>query len=197
MKYLILFSVLVILATLVCGVIPTSADMKIYNDVVRLHVLANSDSEKDQAVKIRVRDEVLEYISDLVSSAPNAASAEKAISENISNVRAAAERALSDMGKSGECSVSLTSEYYPQKTYDDITLPSGNYASLKIAIGNAEGHNWWCVLYPAICISSAKASSIIKQTGFSPDEIRILTDGDKPTYKLKFKIVELLSGKSS
>ena len=197
MKYLVLFSILVIIAAALCGVIPTAADMNIYGGVVRLHVLANSDGEGDQAVKLAVRDAVLGYVSCLVTSSGSADEAAETLSENIGDIRAVVEKTLGDTGYDASCSVSLSNEYYPEKKYDDVTFPSGNYTSLKIKLGEGAGHNWWCVLYPTICTSGAKASDVMKQTGFSSDQIRILTDGDTPTYKLKFKILELFSGTSS
>ena len=94
-------------------------------------------------------------------------------------------------------SVTLSRESYPELTYGDLTLPSGEYASLKVSLGEAGGQNWWCVLYPSICTSGAKASGVMKQIGFSPDQVSILTDGEKPVYKLKFKLLEFIFGNGS
>ena len=197
MKHLLIFAVLVLIAAMLCSFVPTGDDMQIYSDVVRLHVIANSDSESDQGVKFAVRDKVLSYIGSLTSDAENADDAGRVISENIGAIRSAVIDALDSLGENISADVSLSEEYYPTRSYDDISLPAGKYTSLRIRLGQAEGQNWWCVLYPAICTSSARASTVIKQTGLSTGQINILTEGEKPVYKIKFKLLELFGGASS
>ena len=194
MKKLMIFALLVVVAVTIFGFTPTGEDMAIYDNVVRLHVLANSDSEKDQAIKLAVRDAVLENISGVTAGATDAESAAALISENVCLVRDAAARTLSSLGSDAPVSVTLSEEYYPTRDYGDVSLPAGKYTSLRVMIGDAEGQNWWCVLYPAICVSSAKANAVFKQTGFSTEQINVLTDSEKPVYKIKFKLLELISG---
>ncbi len=194
MKQLIIFALLVVFAVTLCGFIPTSEDMEIYDDIVRLHVLANSDAEEDQSIKLLVRDAVLEKISGITAGASDADSAAALISENICVIRDLASETLQDLGVDMPVSVTLSEEYYPTRNYEDTSLPAGKYTSLRIMIGEADGQNWWCVLYPAICTSSAKANAVFKQTGFSTEQINILTDNEKPVYKIKFKLLELISG---
>ena len=194
MKKLMIFALLVAAAVMMCGFMPSGEDMEIYDDVVRLHVLANSDSKEDQAIKLAVRDAVLENISGVTAGATDAESAAALISDNIGAVRDVAVRTLSSLGSDAPVSVTLSEEYYPTRNYGDVSLPAGKYTSLRVMIGSAEGQNWWCVLYPAICVSSAKANAVFKQTGFSTEQINILTDNEKPVYKIKFKLLELMSG---
>ena len=194
MKKLMIFALLVAAAVMMCGFMPSGEDMEIYDDVVRLHVLANSDSKEDQAIKLAVRDAVLENISGITAGATDAESAAALISDNIGAVRDVAVRTLSSLGSDAPVSVTLSEEYYPTRNYGDVSLPAGKYTSRRVMIGSAEGQNWWCVLYPAICVSSAKANAVFKQTGFSTEQINILTDNEKPVYKIKFKLLELISG---
>lgn len=192
MRKLIIFTVTVLLFTALCGFIPTSEDAEIYENVIRLHVIANSDTEEDQSVKLSIRDAVLSRIGEIAEGASDAGEAEAAIAENIREIRDIARAELLSLGRDEDVTVSITREEYPTKDYGELSLPAGRYTSLKIEIGAGEGQNWWCVLYPTICTSSAKAGYVLKQTGFSPEQIKILTDGEKPVYKIKFKILEIL-----
>ena len=193
MKYLAVFSILVLLAAIICGFIPTAEDVQIYDGIVRLHVIANSDDPNDQGTKLIVRNAVLSYIDNIVSHAENAGGAADMIGENVSGIRAVVCDTLEGIGESTDCDVALSYEYYPTRQYDDLTLPAGKYRSLRISIGSGEGQNWWCVLYPSICTSGARAKNVLKQTGFSPDQINVLTDDEKPVYKIKFKFLEFFS----
>lgn len=194
MKHLVLFASLVLVLSALCCVVPTRAETEIYGNVVRLHVIANSDGERDQETKLAVRDAVLGKISDITSGAENSDGASLMISESIGDIRALVDAALIERGENAAASVTLSEEYYPEKSYGDVTLPAGKYTSLRIKLGRAEGRNWWCVLFPAVCTSAAKASSVFKQTGFSTEQINVLTEDEKPVYKIKFKILELFGG---
>lgn len=194
MKQLLIFTSLVLALAALCCFIPTRADMEIYSGVVRLHVLANSDSEEDQRVKLLVRDAVLSDIGNITSGAASADDAAKMIADNVGNIRALVGKTLSSLGENVASKVTLSEEYYPERSYGDISLPAGKYTSLRIMLGEASGQNWWCVLYPAVCTSGAKASQVMRQTGFSTEQINVLTGEDKPVYKIKFKFLEFLGG---
>lgn len=194
MKQLMIFASLVLVLSALFCLLPAKSDMNIYNDVVRIHVIANSNSSADQAVKMAVRDAVLSKVSALMGDASSAADAERIIAENITPIRAVVDDTLVSLGKEKSATVALSKEYYPTRTYDDFSLPCGEYTSLKVMIGDAEGQNFWCVLYPSVCTSGAKAGAIFRQTGFSTEQIKILTDNEKPVYKLKFKLIEILGG---
>lgn len=194
MKHLVIFASLVLIMSALCCIVPTRAETELYKNVVRLHVIANSDSEDDQQTKLAVRDAVLSEIGEITSGAESAEDAALMISENIKDIRALVDAALIGRGEGITSSVALSEEYYPEKSYGDVTLPAGKYTSLRIMLGRAEGRNWWCVLFPAVCTSAARASSVFKQTGFSTEQINILTEDEKPVYKIKFKILELFGG---
>ena len=191
MKGLTIFTCLVLIVCAVCSFMPISDEAEIYEKTVRLHVLANSDSEHDQRVKLAVRDAILSEISDITSGAKNAYEAEALINGKLDYIKALAEQALSALGEDKTVSVTLSEEYYPTREYGDFSLPAGSYCSLRVMIGEAAGRNWWCVLYPSLCVSGAKTEETLVNTGFSKEQIDILTGGEKPRYKLKFKILEL------
>lgn len=191
MKGLTIFTCLVLIVCAVCSFLPISDEAEIYENTVRLHVIANSDSEHDQSIKLAVRDAILSEISDITDSAKNASEAEALISEKLDYISYIAEQALLSLGEDKAVNVTLSEEYYPTREYGDFSLPAGSYRSLRVMIGDAAGRNWWCVLYPSLCVSGAKTEETLVNTGFSKDQIDILTGGEKPKYKLKFKILEL------
>ena len=190
MKGLTIFTSLVLIVCALCSFLPVGDEAEIYDNTIRLHVLANSDTEYDQSVKLYVRDAVLEKIAELTKEAENVEEAEEIINNNVGYIRAEAQAALREIGEDIAVNVTLSEEYYPTREYEDFRLPAGNYTSLRIMLGKAEGQNWWCVLYPELCTSGAKTGETLVKTGFSKDQIDILTGGEKPQYRLKFKILE-------
>lgn len=190
MKGLVIFTSLVLIVCALCSFLPVGDEAEIYENTVRLHVLANSDTEHDQSVKLYVRDAVLDEVAALTKDAATVEEAEAAINTHIGDIREKAKAALAEIGEDTTVNVTLTEEYYPTREYDGFRLPAGNYTSLRILIGKAEGQNWWCVLYPELCTSTAHAGETLIKTGFSKDQIDILTGGEKPQYRLKFKILE-------
>ena len=190
MKGLTIFTSLVLIVCALCSFLPANDEMEIYENTIRLHVLANSDSEHDQRVKLAVRDAVLGEIAAVTEGAQTVEEAEALISASLGYIREIAKKALAELGESYDVNVTLSEEYYPTREYADFRLPAGDYTSLRILLGEAEGQNWWCVLYPELCTSGAKTDETLIKTGFSKDQIDILTGGDKPQYRLKFKILE-------
>ncbi|MGN1096133.1 MAG: stage II sporulation protein R [Eubacteriales bacterium] len=191
MKGLTVFTCLVLVVCCLCSFLPLSDEAEIYDNTVRLHVIANSDSAHDQQVKLLVRDSVLSAIDSLVKDAASVAEAENIIKENISYIRDIASETLLLLGEENDVCVTLSREYYPTRDYGDFSLPAGEYDSLRVMIGKAEGKNWWCVLYPELCTNTAKTGETLIRTGFSKDQIDILTGNEEPKYRLKFKILEI------
>lgn len=191
MKYLVTFACLVLACCLFCGFMPTDDDRIIYENTVRLHVLANSDSEHDQSVKLAVRDAVLGEMQEILANAENHEDAVSVITENLDRIREVCNETLEALGEELTATVILSEENYPTRHYETMSLPAGTYQSLRIQIGAAEGKNWWCVLYPALCTNVAKTEESLIKTGFSPEQIEILTDGESPKYKIKFKFLEI------
>ena len=190
MKGLTIFTSLVLIVCALCSFLPIGDEAEIYENTIRLHVLANSDTEHDQSVKLSVRDAVLEEIAMLTKDAATVEEAEAIISANLGYIREKAQAALAALGEDMSVNVTLSEEYYPTREYEDFRLPAGTYTSLRIMLGKAEGQNWWCVLYPELCTSGAKTGETLVRAGFSKDQIDILTGGDEPKYRLKFKILE-------
>ena len=172
------------------SIIPTKQECEIYNSTVRLHVIANSDSEQDQALKLKVRDAVLERMSTY-----NATSKEQAlvfIENDKDELIKTAQECLKNEGFDYTVDIKITEEAYPTREYEDFTLPAGTYTSLKIIIGEGDGQNWWCVLYPPLCSSVAveydKDASV--EVGLSKDQYNLIT-GSNGKYKVKLKLLEL------
>ena len=189
-----------IVATLVIlfliSYLPVHGEEAVYDTVVRLHVLANSDSEEDQALKLRVRDAVLEVTTPLVEGCRSQAEAVAAIESGMEDIRAAAEKVIAAAGRSDEVSVLLGEEDYPTRTYDSCCFPAGEYVSLRVCIGEAAGQNWWCVLFPPLCLSAATANDTDSNeeafisVGLNRDQYGIITETQNTKYKIRFKLLE-------
>ena len=190
MKYLVIFTALILACCLCCGFMPSEEDMEIYENTVRLHVIANSDSEHDQSVKLLVRDSVLAELNVLLENAETQEEATAVIEMNLEHLRAVCNETLEALGEETSAELYFKQEKYPTRHYENISLPAGVYQSLQIRLGEADGKNWWCVLFPTLCTSAAKTEEALVKTGFTSDQIGVLTNGDHPKYKLKFKILE-------
>lgn len=174
--------------TVIYSVVPFQASCyDISQDTFRLHILANSDSVSDQSLKLKVRDKVLEYTRELFNKAENKKSAEAAVSENLQNIADVAYKEVLDNGYDYKVCAELTNMYFETRYYDDYTLPSGMYDALRITIGSGEGHNWWCVMYPSICVSSAQEQDSRAKDVFDDSEYDVVKNEQ---YQYKFKIVE-------
>lgn len=189
-KIILIISALCILISALV-VAPNAGDFEIYGKTVRLHVIANSDSDEDQALKLKVRDSVLEYLAPRLEGVTDRESAVKIIDSEREEIAGAANSRLRELGCGCTASVDFCEEKYPRKKYGEITLPAGKYLSLQVKIGKSEGKNWWCVLFPTICTSPAEPEEQMTQAGFTGGQIRLITESEKPKYKLRFKLVEL------
>lgn len=160
----------------------------IADKTVRLHVVANSDSREDQARKLVVRDAVLREVSRLTANCQSAEEARSVIGENLALIEEAARSVCEE-----EISVSQQVEDFETRYYDTFTLPAGEYPSLRVNIGQAEGKNWWCVVFPSLCVSatseSVEEAALIG--GYSREEARLITGGEQE-YQIRFKTLEWL-----
>lgn len=189
MKLFIKSACIAFVLTVIYSVIPFEAQCsELSDDVFRLHILANSDSEEDQSLKIKVRDRVLEFTEDLFNSASSKEEAENIISENLQEISNAAYQTVLDNGYDYKVTAEITNMYFTTRYYEGYTLPSGMYDALRITIGEGEGHNWWCVMYPSICISSAEEKDSKAKEALNDDEYDIVRNEQ---YQYKFKIVEM------
>lgn len=136
--------------------------------LLRLHVIANSDSVQDQQVKLLVRDRVLEVTEPLLAEADDQDEVRRILSEHLQQITDAAQQVLTDQGMPYQLSAQMATEYYPTRAYDTFSLPAGQYTGLKIRLGEASGHNWWCVVFPPLCTDAAQApqDKLCEQTTF-------------------------------
>ena len=156
--------------------------------VMRLHVIANSDSEADQTLKLKVRDRILSESEAVFSPSENLREAERDVEENMDELKACAEKAVKAEGYSYNVKVSFEPSYFPTRTYENVTLPAGYYKSLKVIIGEGEGRNWWCVLFPPMCLPAAMKEEEVLSAVLSEDELSVVSS--KPEYEVRFWIVE-------
>lgn len=193
MKKLLCWCVTVLCVTLIISALPTEAEGAIYEDTVRLHILANSDSDEDQALKIRLRDEILLEFSEELSAFESVEKAKKSLLETLPEIEAFSKDKIKELGYSYPVSVTLTEEWYDTREYENFTLPRGYYTSLRVIIGEGEGKNWWCVMFPPLCLDMAteKAPKDDGVKKYTDSEFQLVTNGG---YNAKFKILELLSG---
>lgn len=124
---------------------------EIAEKLIRFHVIANSDGEADQGLKLKVRDEVLKYIQPILKESESVEQSRKILNEKNYEILKIAEKVIKDNGYDYKVESTLSNEYFPVKTYGNITLPQGQYEAYRIIIGNGEGQNWWCVMFPPIC----------------------------------------------
>ena len=189
----LLIPMIAVLLIAALAIIPTASDMEIYDKVIRLHVIANSNSEADQALKLKVRDGILETVEELTQNCKNKEEAEKVLRENSDAILESAKRVLDENGSNLSASIEIGQEKYPTREYENLRLPSGKYCSVRVKLGDADGKNWWCVLFPPLCTSSAvEQKEELLQVGFTPDQVGIITESSSPKYKIKFKILEII-----
>lgn len=158
--------------------------------IIRLHVVANSDSAADQSIKLHVRDAVLAAARQALQGTDDP---QQAIAQALPQLEAAANAALAAQGSRDTASVSFRRELFPTREYDTFSLPSGVYRSLRVTIGAGGGHNWWCVIFPSLCVP-ATADGFVQAAeagGFTRAEIGLMTQADEG-YVLKFRSLELL-----
>lgn len=198
-KKLLICTISVLAVALVVGYFPVHGEEEIYDTVVRLHVVANSDDEQDQALKLSVRDEIIDIVTPAVENCKSQSEAISAIKSRIPEIETAAKRVVERQGYDYDVAVTLGDEYYPTKKYESCAFPEGEYVSVRVLIGDAEGQNWWCCLFPPLCLSAASASDeqsnedAFISVGLTSDQYKIITETDTPKYKARFKILETFS----
>ena len=179
-----------LLAFLASGAMALRTQDDLSNKVVRLHVLANSDSEEDQALKLLVRDAVLERAEDVLVQTSDRAEAEGKLRGQLLEFERAAAEVIREEGYDYTVTVELADTEFPTRAYDGFTLPAGEYLALRVLIGEAAGQNWWCVVFPPLFTAAAADTSVSAMaTGFTEEEIKLITEEDSG-YILKFKVVE-------
>ncbi len=195
MKKILFYMLTAFLSALLLYSIPVSGEEELYSNVIRLHVLANSDSDEDQKLKLEVRDYVLETYKTDLQGFLSVEEADSALKENLEKIEQSAEDFVKSKGYDYCVSVTLGDEEYPKTDYDGFSFPAGTYRSLRIVIGEGAGHNWWCVLFPPMCVESSTGDVIDYsdvEVGLTEPQYRMISQNQSKKYAVKFKILELL-----
>lgn len=176
----------------------------IEESVLRLHIVANSDSDEDQALKLIVRDEVVDRCGFLFENCASAEQSIKTAADNIGFIKYVAEQVITENGYNYDADCQVTQCVFPTKQYERpgdsvVSLPRGEYNALNIKIGDAQGKNWWCVMYPPLCFVDGVASvpdetDELLKSQLTASEYELITESDRPDIKIKFKIAEILGG---
>ena len=175
---------------LVLGVWLGSAQQALAGDVLRLHVLANSASEADQALKLAVRDRILAQAAEYLQNARTREEAEAALAAALEPLARAGAEAAAAAGYSYPVTVSLERTWFPTREYDGFSLPAGEYRALRGVIGAGAGRNWWCVVFPPLCLGAVSQPSEEAMSALPDGELALIT-GESGGYILKLKLMEL------
>lgn len=177
--------------TLTVGVWAGASESALAGQVLRLHVVANSDSAQDQALKLEVRDAVLAQASQLLEGINSRDGAEQVLAPHLNELAETGAQVLAQAGSTDRVTVTLDDQWFPTKVYDGFSLPAGRYRALRVVIGRGAGQNWWCVVFPPLCLGSVteEVAETAAQAGMRDDQISLIT-GEDEGYVLKFKVIE-------
>ena len=162
-------------------------------ECLRLHVIADTDSEADQAVKLRVRDAILAETGDVFASCRSADEAVIKAAEMKDEIKEIAEGVLRENGFGYGAEIFIEEEYFGTRQYENVSLPAGNYTALRVVLGEGGGQNWWCVMFPPLCLPAVTANNEESVYGVFGENGGDLVTG-KSGYKVKFRIVEIVEG---
>lgn len=168
--------------------------------LIRLHVLANSDSDEDQQLKMKVKEDIVDFAAPLFADSQSIEETRKIIHENMDNFRKIAKNRVSEEGFNYEVDVSCEKRYFPVKTYGKLTLPKGEYEALVVEIGEAKGKNWWCILFPPLCFVDAAYGYVPEDSReyledhLTEQEYAAIMDSDTEIEKVqvRFKIADVI-----
>ena len=170
--------------------------------VFRLHVIANSDSKEDQNLKYEVRDNLIQYMNSICNNVSSKEAAIETVSNHLNDFTNIANKTIQENGFSYDANVEIGNFNFPTKSYADISFPSGYYDALKVKIGKAEGQNWWCVLYPALCFVDVTSGIVPDeskeelQDNLTSEEYQLISESNNPTINFKFKLIEFFTQKN-
>lgn len=181
-------------AFLASGAAALQTGQELSDKVVRLHVLANSDSEEDQALKLKVRDRLLACAEPILAEASDRREAEALLRDHLPELERVAAREIQAGGCDYAVAVKLEDTMFPTREYEGFTLPAGKYLALRVVIGAGEGRNWWCVVFPPLCAAAAaEVPETALAAGFSSAQVGLITE-ENQGYVLKSKLVEFWRG---
>ena len=197
-KILLLLSLLAIFVFFSAYSYVTAVSKNISDSVFRLHVIANSDSDEDQALKLKVRDKLLEYMNSLCANTSSKEDAMRIANEHIDDFSKISKDVISENGYDYDVEISVGECDFPTKNYGDVSLPAGIYDALRVKIGSANGHNWWCVMFPPLCFVDVSSGVVpedskeLLEDTMSDEEFDLITESDNNSeMNFKFKLVEL------
>ena len=192
MKTLFRIAVILITALTLVSLLPSAqaAYGGVYNKTVRFHVLANSDGEEDQALKLRVRDELVAFLSPILQNCESASQSGETICSMLGQIENKTKEILENAGSDLDCKVVFGKEFYPARDYGNLSYPAGEYNSLRVFLGKGEGKNWWCVLFPPLCIDSSETQAGLERAGYTEEEQNLVTKKDAG-YKVRFFLLDL------
>lgn len=183
----------ILVAYVILSVVPVNGEETIYSDMIRLHVIADSDDKDEQELKLKVRDAVLEKVTELTNGITDKETVLAVVEENLEEISCVGRKEVEKNGYNHCVSAEIGKEEYPEREYDGFKLPAGEYYSLRVKIGKAEGKNWWCVLFPPLCTTVAEErDEVFVAAGFTGEQYKTVTETGNAKYKVKFKILEVL-----
>ncbi|HHX18315.1 MAG TPA: stage II sporulation protein R [Clostridium sp.] len=207
-KKIKILSIILLLGFITAGIVlasdSESAKSELADNLIRLHVVANSDSPEDQELKNHVKDEIIKYMKDELKGVRDVDKSREIINGNLKYIKNIAEDEIKRQGKSYPVNVTLGDYPFPTKVYSDISLPAGVYQALRVSIGEGVGENWWCVLFPPLCFVDATHGTVSEDF---KEDLEEIVEGDKDKYyifaseksdvkeisiEFKFKLVEVL-----
>ncbi|MGK0465544.1 stage II sporulation protein R [Clostridium sp.] len=206
MKKIILTSVAIIIIISISlntnNISGKASQSDVAGKLIRFHVIANSDDKVDQELKLKVRDSVLEYVSPKLINSKDIEGSRKIINNETKNIKKIAETVINKNGFKYSVVTTLSKEYFPVKTYGNITLPQGEYEAFRILIGSGTGQNWWCVMFPPLCFVDITKGDVAfeeterdMRTVLSEDEYELIDNTkDNKEIIVKFKLAEIFSG---
>ena len=190
--YCVILSIVLMSALIVlCAGEGFFAAATVQNECLRLHVLANSDSEEDQAVKLLVRDALLAASEELFYESGSADEAAQRVLESKEMLEEIATAVLRENGFSYNAALTVETEYFSTRQYENVSLPAGNYEAVRVILGDGQGHNWWCVMFPPLCLPAVSGKNDDSAYSVFGENGTALITG-KSGYKIKFRLVEIV-----
>lgn len=197
-KICLIILLFVLFAFITINSYATSVFNEISQNVFRLHILANSDSKEDQELKLKVRDNIIEYLKYLNPEPKNKSEIISLVEDNIDKLKKISMETIKENGYDYKVKIEIGNFYFPTKYYGNISLPAGNYDAIRIKIGEAKGQNWWCSLFPSLCFTDVSNGKIDRHANnnlkenLGNEEYEIITNNSK-NIKFKFKLIEMFN----
>lgn len=197
-KFIVIFILFLLFILISSYSYANSISKELSSNIFRLHIIANSDSKEDQELKLKIRDNIISYLNTKTKECATKKEVTKIISDNIYELQKIAIKTIKENGYDYNVTLEIGNFYFPTKYYGNISMPSGNYDALKIKVGDGNGQNWWCSLFPALCFTEVPNGIVDKKTenilknNLNLEEFELLTS-KSTTTKIKFKLIELFN----